>query len=59
MRALTGHIGGIISLSMTADGLLVSGGWEGHARVWDLSTGVSKFVLEGHENGGWWCVDAS
>jgi len=51
VRSLSGHIGGVISLSQTPDGLLVSGGWEGHARVWDIATGSSKFVLEGHENG--------
>ena len=51
VRSLSGHIGGVISLSQTPDGLLISGGWEGHARVWDIATGSSKFVLEGHENG--------
>ena len=51
VRTLSGHIGGVISLSQTSDGFLISGGWDGHARVWDVATGLSKFVLEGHENG--------
>ena len=60
VRSLSGHSGGIISLSLTSDGLLISGGWEGHARVWDLVSGATKYVLEGHENGefgiDWLCV---
>jgi phospholipase A-2-activating protein len=48
---LNGHLGGVISLSMTSDGHLVSGGWEGQARVWDLADGQCVAVLEGHENG--------
>jgi phospholipase A-2-activating protein len=51
VRALAGHMMGVISLSWTSTGDLLSGGWEGHARVWDIATGACKQVLEGHENG--------
>jgi WD40 repeat protein len=51
VHSLAGHISGVISLALTASGDIISGGWEGHARVWDVSTGRCKFVLEGHENG--------
>jgi phospholipase A-2-activating protein len=51
LRTLTGHLKGVISLSLTSLGDLVSGGWEGHVRVWDLGTWACKCVLEGHENG--------
>ena len=50
VKTLTGHLSGVISLSLTSLGQLVSGGWEGHVRVWDLTTGKCQ-VLEGHENG--------
>jgi len=49
--SLTGHMGGVISLSLTKNNELISGGWEGHVRIWDLSTGKCLQVLEGHENG--------
>ena len=51
LRTLSGHFKGVISLSLTSLGDLVSGGWEGHVRVWDLATGRCKCILEGHENG--------
>ncbi|RYY37114.1 hypothetical protein EON62_01325 [archaeon] len=48
---LTGHTGGVLSLSWTADGKLLSGSWDGTARVWDVASGTCVHVLEGHENG--------
>ena len=39
LRTLTGHSKGVISLSWTSTGELISGGWDGHARVWDIATG--------------------
>lgn len=49
--SLTGHIGGVISLGLTVNNELISGGWEGHVRIWNLSNGKCIQVLEGHENG--------
>ena len=52
VRTLTGHTAGVTSLSLTACGTrLLSGGWEGVARVWDLASGACVAVLGGHENG--------
>ncbi|GMF10806.1 unnamed protein product [Phytophthora lilii] len=49
---LRGHEGGVISLATSADGkLLLSGSWDGTARVWDLDTLQCVQVLPGHENG--------
>ncbi|RLN14969.1 hypothetical protein BBO99_00006574 [Phytophthora kernoviae] len=49
---LEGHEGGVISLATSVDGkLLLSGSWDGTARVWDLSTRQCLHVLRGHENG--------
>ena len=50
VAALVGHLGGVDSLSLSASGLLLSGGREGHVRVWDLATRACVAVLEGHEN---------
>jgi len=51
VRTLQGHAGGVISLALTARGELVSGGWDGQARVWDVEAARCAQVLEGHENG--------
>ncbi|KAJ0397384.1 hypothetical protein P43SY_008215 [Pythium insidiosum] len=49
---LRGHEGGVISLGLTHDQrYLLSGSWDGTARVWDLSTQQCVQVLSGHENG--------
>lgn len=50
-RTLVGHTGGVIHLGWTAAGQLLSGGWDGAAKVWDLATGACVASLEGHENG--------
>lgn len=50
-NTLTGHFMGVISLGWTHDGKLISGGWDGIVRVWDVSTGACLHILEGHENG--------
>ncbi|KAE9047080.1 hypothetical protein PR001_g332 [Phytophthora rubi] len=49
---LRGHEGGVISLATSTDGkLLLSGSWDGTARVWSLETLQCLHVLSGHENG--------
>ncbi|KAL4108798.1 hypothetical protein PRIC1_000507 [Phytophthora ramorum] len=49
---LRGHEGGVISLATSTDGkLLLSGSWDGTARVWNLETQQCMHVLPGHENG--------
>ncbi|GLD96122.1 hypothetical protein PINS_up004799 [Pythium insidiosum] len=49
---LRGHEGGVISLGLTHDRrYLLSGSWDGTARVWDLATQQCVHVLPDHENG--------
>ncbi|KAG3118667.1 hypothetical protein PI124_g4087 [Phytophthora idaei] len=49
---LQGHEGGVISLTLSTDKkLLLSGSWDGTARVWSLETLQCLQVLPGHENG--------
>ncbi|CAM9388989.1 unnamed protein product [Pylaiella littoralis] len=50
-RALQGHEGGVISFSWTAGGQLLSGSWDGSAKVWDVASGACLVTLGGHENG--------
>lgn len=47
---LEGHSKGVISLSVYED-LLVSGSWDGTARLWNLLTFECEKCFEGHENG--------
>ena len=47
---LEGHMKGVISLTLDGD-LLISGSWDGCARVWDLKTFECIRMFEGHENG--------
>ena len=51
VRTLMGHAAGVISLSLSARGELLSGGWDGQVRVWDVDSGKCLQTLEGHENG--------
>lgn len=49
---LQGHDGGVISLAVSYDQKhLLSGSWDGTARVWSLETLECLHVLRGHENG--------
>ncbi|CAM9230876.1 unnamed protein product, partial [Ascophyllum nodosum] len=50
-RMLQGHDGGVISFSWTAGGQLISGSWDGTAKVWNVAEGVCTNTLGGHENG--------
>ena len=45
-----GHEGAVNSLSQAVPEELVSGSWEGTARIWDTATGKVKHVLEGHSH---------
>lgn len=46
-----GHEKGIISFTWTESWDLVSGSWDGTAKVWDITTGHCKRTISGHENG--------
>ena len=48
MREMTGHSGAVNSLCQMNDRELVSGSWDGTAKVWDLETGQCTKTLEGH-----------
>lgn len=62
VRTLSGHTGGVIHLAVAAAAgpsgkpALLSGSWDGTARVWDLTDGKCLACLDGHENGV--CVTA-
>ena len=43
-----GHEGAVNSLSQSDESELLSGSWDGTARIWDTATGKVKHVLEGH-----------
>lgn len=52
VMVLEGHTKGVISFSWTADGFLISGSWDGCAKVWDLNqNGKLLLSLGPHENG--------
>ena len=49
---LEGHEKGIISFSWTPKNKLISGSWDGCAKIWDLDLGGACMMeLTGHENG--------
>ena len=45
-----GHEGAVNSLSQAVPEELVSGSWDGTARIWDTATGKVKHVLDGHSH---------
>lgn len=52
IRTLLGHSGGVISLEWSlTTGELISGSWDGTARLWNIATAECVLVLPGHENG--------
>ena len=53
-RLLLGHAHNICALDVSPDGqYLVSGSWDGTARVWSLSNWETISVLEGHQGSVW------
>ena len=45
-----GHQGAVNSLSQAVPNELVSGSWDGTAKIWDVETGQCKHTLEGHSH---------
>ena len=43
-----GHENAVNSISQSVPEEIVTGGWDGTARIWDSKTGKCKKVLEGH-----------
>lgn len=45
-----GHEGTVNSLSQSVPEELVSGSWDGTAKIWDVETGKLKQTLPGHSH---------
>jgi len=48
---LEGHAKGVISFSWTEEHNLISGSWDGTAKIWSLQTNSCVGTLQPHENG--------
>ncbi|KAI9163730.1 Ubiquitin homeostasis protein lub1 [Paramyrothecium foliicola] len=58
-RLLIGHAHNVCTLHVAPSGkFLVSGGWDGQARVWDLQKWETELMLGGHEGLAVWAVVA-
>lgn len=58
-RLLIGHAHNVCTLDVSPKGTyLVSGGWDGQARVWNLSKWETELQLGGHEGMAVWSVVA-
>lgn len=58
-RLLIGHSHNVCALDVSPNGtFLVSGGWDGQARVWDLNKWETRFMLGGHKGMSVWGVVA-
>ncbi|RFU73688.1 ubiquitin homeostasis lub1 [Trichoderma arundinaceum] len=58
-RLLIGHAHNVCTLDVSPKGTyLVSGGWDGQARVWNLSKWETEVTLGGHEGMAVWSVVA-
>ncbi|GAB0134659.1 hypothetical protein EsDP_00003021 [Epichloe bromicola] len=58
-RLLIGHAHNVCTLDVAPDGsYLISGGWDGQARVWNLQKGETALMLAGHEDKAVWSVVA-
>lgn len=52
LMTLSGHSKGVVSFSWTNDNKLISGSWDGTAKIFDLEAGgICLFTLSPHENG--------
>ncbi|MCJ1437000.1 hypothetical protein MMC27_006383 [Xylographa pallens] len=53
-RLLMGHAHNVCALDVSADGgWIVSGSWDGSARIWSIGKWECEAVLEGHEGSVW------
>ncbi|KAK2592440.1 WD repeat protein Lub1 [Conoideocrella luteorostrata] len=58
-RLLIGHAHNVCTLDIAPDGsYVISGGWDGQARVWDLQKWETVLMLAGHEDKAVWSVVA-
>ena len=48
LTPLIGHTNSVNSISQIASGDIITGGWDGQARIWHRSQCIT--VLEGHEH---------
>lgn len=56
-RLLIGHAHNVCALDVSPTGeYLVSGGWDGQARVWNLQTWETQLTLSGHDGVAVWGV---
>ena len=54
VRLFIGHAQTVSTLDVVPGGTyIVSGGWDGQARVWNMEKGEAELVLQGHENPVW------
>jgi len=49
-KLFEGHENSVNSLSQSVPDEIVSGSWDGTARIWDTNTGKCTSVLEGHQH---------
>merc|ERR1712000_77634 len=53
-RLLVGHANNVCTLDVSLGGtFVVSGGWDGQARVWNLNKWETEFQLQGHDGNVW------
>ncbi|KAG6005667.1 hypothetical protein E4U21_007783 [Claviceps maximensis] len=58
-RLLIGHAHNVCTLDIAPDGsYLISGGWDGQARVWNLQKWETTLMLAGHEDKAVWALVA-
>lgn len=56
-RLLIGHANNVCTIDVSPDGkYVVSGGWDGQARVWNLQKWETELMLGGHEGKAVWSV---
>ena len=51
IHKLEGHSKGVISFSWSSSGYLISGSWDGTAKIWNIEDGSCLNTLGPHENG--------